>query len=240
MKLLSYCLISLVFCMAPPVEAQRTRASDPPDFSGIYSPAGLAVQPCGRNEWMLRSFETDLWCFGSNEGFPFSDAGLETWRAFSPIDDPVLGCIESFPRSAMRGRVMRITLGRNSAEIAYWFDNQWYVRAVHMNGAAPAADTPHSDFGYSTGKWVGDTLVVETTHTKGGPMFNDHKPSSPEARFTERFWRAPDGRNLLMDLAIDDPINYTKPFLLNRQEWIASPDRELSETECTPSSIWAR
>jgi hypothetical protein len=29
----------------------------------------------------------------------------------SPEDDPVLGCIESFPRSAMRGRVMKITLG---------------------------------------------------------------------------------------------------------------------------------
>ena len=70
-------------------------------------------------------------------------------------------------------------------------------------------------------------------------MFNDHKPSSPEARITERFWRAPDGRNLLMDVALDDPVNYTKPFLVNRQEWIYAPDAELSQTECTPSSIWS-
>jgi hypothetical protein len=70
-------------------------------------------------------------------------------------------------------------------------------------------------------------------------MFNDHKPVSEQGRTTERYWRAPDGRNLLMDIALDDPVNYTKPFLLNRQEWIAAPNTELDPTECTPSSIWA-
>jgi hypothetical protein len=42
-----------------------------------------------------------------------------------------------------------------------------------------------------------------------------------------------------MDIALDDPVNYTKPFLLNRQEWISAPNAELDPTECTPSSIWA-
>jgi hypothetical protein len=209
------------------------------DFSGIYRPAGLAVQPCGYNEWMRRSFETDKFCLGSDEGFPFSEQGKANWRAFSPIEDPVLRCIERFPRSAMRGRRMRITLGEQSSEIAYWFNRQWHVRTVHMGGPPAPPGTPHSDWGYSTGAWVGDALVIETTHTLGGPMFNDHKPSSEQSRFTERYWLAPDGRNLLMDLAIDDPVNYTKPFLVNRQEWIWSPDRPLDDTECTPSSIWS-
>lgn len=210
-----------------------------PDITGIYRPAGLAVQPCGANEWMRRSFETDEFCLGSNDGFPFSEQGLENWRSFSPIEDPVLRCIERFPRSAMRGRTMRIEARDQHIEIAYWFDRRWHTRTVYMDGRAPRPDMPHTDFGFSTGRWVGDTLIVETTHTIGGPMFNDHKPSSPEARITERFWPAPDGRNLLMDLALDDPVNYTKPFLVNRQEWIWAPDRVLSQTECTASSIWA-
>ena len=208
------------------------------DFSGVYRPAGLAVQPCGYNEWLRRSFETDRFCLGSDEGFLFTDAGLAAWRDYSPIEDPVLRCIESFPRSAMRGRPLRVVLGENVTEIAYWFNRQWHTREVRMNGSPAAADAEHTDFGYSTGHWSGDTLVVETTHTRGGPMFNDHKQSSPEARYTERFWIAPDGRNLLMDIAIDDPPYYSRPFLVNRQEWIAAPDRPLSQTECTPSSIW--
>jgi hypothetical protein len=209
-------------------------------FSGLYRPAGLEVQPCGRNEWMRHSFETDTFCMGSDDGFPFSPEGLERWKSFSPIDDPVLRCIEDFPRNAMRGRPMRVTIGDGVTEIAYWFNNEWFVRTVHMDGARPPADTPHTAAGYSVGRWVGDSLIVETTHTKGGPMFNDHKPNSRSARFTERYWRAPDGNNLLMDIALDDPEIYTKPFLLNRQEWIWSPEASLSTDACEPSSIWLR
>jgi hypothetical protein len=231
----------LVFACACGAVLAGCRPAVPPtpELAGIYRPQGLAVQPCGFNEWTRRSFETDLWCFGAEDGFPFTEAGREAWKSYSPIEDPVLRCIERFPRSAMRGRPMRLTIGEETSEIAYWFSARWHTRTVHMNGEPPPADMEHTDMGYSTGRWVGDSLIVETTHTIGGPMFNDHKQSSPDARFTERFWKAPDGRNLLMDLTIDDPAYYAKPFLLNRQEWIWAPDRELSDTECTPSSIWA-
>jgi len=216
-------------------------AADRPDFSGIYRPAGLEVQPCTRNEWMRRSFETDTFCGGDDTAFPFTAAGRERWKSYNVIDDPVLGCVEDFPRNAMRGRPMRVTLGEDVTELAYWFNNEWFVRTVHMNGAPAPADTPFTVTGYSTGRWAGDVLVVETTHTRGGPMFNDHKPNSTAAKFTERFWRAPDAQNLLMDIAIDDPETYTKPFLLNRQEWLAAePDYQLSEDKCEPSSIWER
>ena len=47
----------------------------PADFSGLYRPAGLEVQPCGRNEWMRRSFETDTFCGGDDSAFPFTARG---------------------------------------------------------------------------------------------------------------------------------------------------------------------
>ena len=210
----------------------------PPDFSGLYRPAGLEIQPCGANEWMRRNFDTDEFCLGSLDGWSFSEQGLGNWRTYSPIEDPVLRCRETFPRTAMRGRPMRITYGAETIEIAYWFGGKWTPRTLYMNEAPPAGAEP-SDLGRSVGRFVGDTLIVETTGFVAGPMFNDHKPVSAEARTTERYWRAPDGRNLLMDIALDDPVNYTKPFLLNRQEWIAAPDAVLDPSECTPSSIWA-
>ena len=64
-----------------------------PNFSGLYRPAGLEVQPCGRNEWMRRSFETDTFCAGDNSGFPYKPEAIERWKAYNVIDDPVLGCV---------------------------------------------------------------------------------------------------------------------------------------------------
>lgn len=235
---------AVLWCVASSVAVAActpTTTVEHPDLSGLYRPAGLEVQPCGRNEWMRRSFETDTFCNGDDSGFPFRPEGLAAWKAYNVIDDPVLGCVEDFPRNAMRGRPMRVTVGEQTTEIAYWFNNEWFVRTVHMDGGPPPADTPHSVTGYSRGRWSGDTLVVETTHTRGGPMFNDHKLNSPNATFTERFWRAPDGENLLMEIALDDAEYYTKPFVLNRQEWLAAPaDYELSRDKCEPSSIWER
>jgi hypothetical protein len=230
----------LLWCLGYAIWASACvqQSAETPDFSGIYRPAGLEVQPCGANEWMRRNFSTDDFCFGSLDGWPFSEQGLANWKSYSPIEDPVLRCRETYPRTAMRGRPMRITYGADVIEIAYWFGGEWHPRAVYMNQST-APSTRISDWGYSVGRFVGDTLVVETTHFVAGPMFNDHKPVSEQGRTTERYWRAPDGRNLLMDIALDDPVNYTRPFLLNRQEWIAAPNAELDPTECTPSSIWA-
>jgi len=233
------CLI-LLACLSLAAGAAAQTPREGPDLSGIYRAAGLPVQPCGFNEWMRRSLETDEFCFGALDGFPFSDQGLANWKAFSPIDDPVLRCRETYPRAAMRGRPLRIRYGEHAVEIAYWFGGKWYPRTVHLDHAAAPAGTQTSDFGYSVGRFVGDTLIVETTRFPAGPLFNDHKPVSAEARTIERFWRAPDGANLLMDIALDDPVNYAKPFLLNRQEWLAAPgDVQLDPTPCTPSSIWA-
>jgi hypothetical protein len=104
---------SVLAVLAGAANAQTGRASWP-DLTGIYRAGGLPVQPCGRNEWMLRSFETDQFCLGSNDGFPFSEQGLENWAACSPIDDPVLRCSETFPRTPMRGRPMRMSYGDES------------------------------------------------------------------------------------------------------------------------------
>jgi hypothetical protein len=224
--------------VAPPVQSQPP-SEERPALAGIYRAGGLPVQPCGRNEWMLRSFETDQFCFGSNDGFPLSEQGLANWAEYSPIDDPVLRCRETFPRTPMRGRTLRISYEGGGVEIAYWFGGRWIPRQIHLDRSAAPPGTAHSDFGYSVCEFRGDTLVVRTTHLLGGPRFNDHKPSSDRSVVTERFWRAPDGQNLMMDIALDDPVNYTRPFIVNRQEMINAADIELDPSECTPSSIWA-
>ena len=86
-------------------------------------------------------------------------------------------------------------------------------------------------YGYSIGKWEGDTLVVETTgfiddiwlDVRGSPMTN-------AAKVTERF-RRPNYGNLEIEITVDDPKAYTKPWTVKVNQRIM-PDTELIEFIC--------
>ena len=86
--------------------------------------------------------------------------------------------------------------------------------------------------GYSTGRWEGDTLVVETAG------FNDRTwldrlghPHSDAMRLTERFRRR-DAGHLEVDVTITDPKAYRTPITYKRQA-TAIPDEDLLEYFCT-------
>jgi hypothetical protein len=92
-------------------------------------------------------------------------------------------------------------------------------------------------YGYSVGRWEGDTLVVETNNLRGaedGPydgwMDVNGSPYSNQAKFTERF-RRPTFDHLQIDLTIEDPKAYTKPWTVRvDQRFLA--DEELIEFVC--------
>jgi hypothetical protein len=73
-------------------------------------------------------------------------------------------------------------------------------------------------YGYSVGRWEGDTLVVETNNLRGaetGPYDGwldvRGSPYTDQARFIERIRRPTYGK-LEIDVTLDDSKAYTKPF----------------------------
>ena len=85
--------------------------------------------------------------------------------------------------------------------------------------------------GYSKGRWDGDTLVVETHGFNGKTWLDDAgHPQSEGARVTERI-RRPDFWRLVVELTIDDPAMYAKPWTVT-QEFRFDPDGELIEYVC--------
>ncbi len=69
------------------------------------------------------------------------------------------------------------------------------------------------------GKWDGDTLVVETNGLRDGAWLDRNgSPMTDAAKMTERFRRINYGR-LEIELTVDDPKAYTKPWTvtLNQQ-----------------------
>jgi len=86
-------------------------------------------------------------------------------------------------------------------------------------------------YGYSVGRWDGDTLVVESVGFKDQAWLDEHgTPGSDRARVTERIRRLNYG-TLEIDVTVDDPKTFTKPFAFELQQRLM-PDTELIEFVC--------
>jgi len=87
-------------------------------------------------------------------------------------------------------------------------------REVYLDGR-PLPVNPNPTWnGYSTAHWDRDTLVVQTTGFRDG-MWLDRagSPLTDAAKITERL-RRPNFGKLDIDLTVDDPKAYTKPWTI--------------------------
>ena len=86
-------------------------------------------------------------------------------------------------------------------------------------------------YGYSVGRWDGDTLVVESVGFKDQAWIDERgTPATNQARVTERFRRLNYG-TLEIDVTVNDPKTFTKPFEFTLQQRLM-PDTELIEFVC--------
>ncbi len=74
--------------------------------------------------------------------------------------------------------------------IHVWAQTTEGHRVIWMDGRPhPPAWAPHSFRGFSTGKFVGNVLVVETTHMKQGWLRRNGTPESDQATMVDYFVR---------------------------------------------------
>jgi hypothetical protein len=86
------------------------------------------------------------------------------------------------------------------------------TRTIYMDGRPhPPEIAAHTWKGFSTGHYVGDMLVVETTHIKQGWIRRNGLPMSDKATMTEFFVR--NGEVLTRMWALHDPIYLTEPLV---------------------------
>ena len=114
-------------------------------------------------------------------------------------------------------------------------------RVVYMDGRAhPAADDLRPTYlGHSTGRWDGDTLVVDTVGFNEKQWVVGSYPTSEQLHMIERISR-PDLKTLSYEMTIDDPAVYTRPWSgkwtiteTTASKWIAGG--ELFEYICQDS-----
>jgi hypothetical protein len=106
------------------------------------------------------------------------------------------------------------------------------IRQIFTDGRPLPNNDPQPWFyGYSTGRWEGDTLVVESNgFVEDGWLDIIGTPLTEQAKLTERFRRVSYGR-MEIDITVDDPKAYTKPWTV-RHNQVLMPDEELLEFIC--------
>lgn len=109
------------------------------------------------------------------------------------------------------------------------------IRIVFMDGRPhPPEDAPHSKLGFSTGRWEGGTLVVETTHLEPATITNNGLSHSDKIRVFERFRLSEDGSTLLSTQEFEDPEvldNRGARFIA----WKRRPGDRVYPYDCDPS-----
>jgi hypothetical protein len=91
---------------------------------------------------------------------------------------------------------------------------QWQEqhRDIWMDGRPhPPEYAAHTWQGFSTGRWEGDTLVVSTTHLKGGWMRRNGLALTDRATMEDRFYRH--GDLLTHVYIISDPVYLSEPLV---------------------------
>jgi hypothetical protein len=106
-----------------------------------------------------------------------------------------------------------------------------HYRQIFTDGRALPKDPQPAWFGYSVGKWEGDTLVVDTTGFNEETWLDDGgHPHSGEMHVIERYRRRDFG-HMDLQITIDDPKAYTKPWTASMKMDLL-PDTELIEFIC--------
>jgi hypothetical protein len=146
-------------------------------------------------------------------------------------DDPEAHCLPTgVPR--MNPYPWRMVQSIDQKYIFVLFEGNIHsYRQIFLDGRKHPDDPDPTWYGHSTGKWEGDTLVVDTVGYNDKFWFGANKlPHTTKLHTIERFTRS-DANTLQWDITIDDPGSYAKPFTVRTRAHL-EPTWELMEYIC--------
>jgi hypothetical protein len=216
---------------APP---PRTPWGDP-DMSGIwerYRGFGADIENDDPNAPPQATF-FDL---GSNieEGLPYTEWAKqlkEARMADNMKDNPDALCLPIGHMQLHQHPQPHKIIQTPDLIVMIWESNGG-LRQVFMDGRSlPDNDPLPWWYGYSVGRWEGNTLVVETTGFRDDVWLDvNGSPLTVTGKITERFTRDTYG-HMNVDVTIEDPQAYTQPFTVRVEHGIML-DTNLIEFIC--------
>jgi hypothetical protein len=167
----------------------------------------------------------------SRARWPLNEKGKAALAADNSKESPQNRCVPvGAPMVMHYPAANRIEITRDVVNIHVdWMDAE---RVVYLDGRKPSANAKPTMQGFSTGKWEGKTLVVDTTHFAEHPEGNAMGlPSGLRKHLVERFTLTDDRQHLTYEFTLEDPDWFTAPITQSIQ-WDYRPDVEPSGTRC--------
>jgi hypothetical protein len=231
----------------PNLSAPAPRASDgTPDLSGMWItapgnaiPCGGGLVPCGIELPMSREgVNIGASLAGGLPYQPWAAEAIKRNMASSSKDDPHGVCLpDTFVRAYGLPHIVKFVQTPRLL-VALEEYNAMY-RQILLDGR-PLPEDPNPTWnGYSVGRWEGDTLVVDSIGFRDD-LWLDFRgsPLTSAGRVRERITR-PDFGHLNIEVTVDDPKAYTRPWTVTlRQQIIA--DTEINEEVCLENEKFMR
>jgi hypothetical protein len=147
-------------------------------------------------------------------------------------DKPQLHCMPHGVPDAMLVSNIPFKIVQTPGELMVLYEEFNQYRQIFTDGRSLPKDPNPAWFGYSIGKWEGDTFMVESAGFKEGTWLdNGGHPHTDALHLTERF-RRPNFGTLELDVAIDDSKAYPKAWKSVTIHFKLLPDTELIEHLC--------
>ncbi len=196
------------------------------------TPAATAVPATQRQSidgvWAMKRFAVSRYLG------VLTEEGERLRAAFDPVkDDPAIYCD---PASPVRFWVnvnepFEIKRDGNTVVVEHQFMDS--RRVIHLDATAPPPGTPRSTMGYSTGRFDGAALVVETTNFVAATLEPRYGVMhSADLKLTERIEVDEATQELKITWTIDDPIVFKEPH--TQQEIFVRTERWREPYDCKP------
>ena len=233
-----FCLLAARLACAPGVCAQNQKdhkSTHEGDLSGVWYPSSV-------NTFAFVYTDAQGQKLGA---LPLTPWGQEKMKGNHPIgsngytalnsNDPNVACLPpGVPNVYIHAYPVEIL--QVQGRTILFFEYGHFVRQIFTDGRDHPKDANPTWMGDSTGKWEGDTLVVDSTG------FNDKTwldvaghPHSEALHVIERMHR-PDHDTLLIDITIEDPQAYTTTLKTTRK-YILKPGWNIMEYICEDNQV---
>ena len=224
----------------PDLNAPTPRLPDgKPDFSGIWHAANPNRCVPGTGQFIECGTEIGGSRLNRNLGLdlpgglpyqPWAAALAKERAADDSRDDPHVRCLPDNPPRAWTLPHLTKAIHTPKLLVLLYEVNAMY-RQIFIDGRPLPEDPTPGWNGYSTARWDGDTLVVQTAGFRDNLWIDmGGSPMSDAAKMTERI-RRPNYGTLELEITIDDPKVYTRPFTINLTQNIEL-DTELIDEFC--------
>jgi hypothetical protein len=219
----------------PNLDAPAPRTpDDKPDLSGLW-------EPDTRGGTEVSTFQTDVvfppeWFnIGAQltAGLPFRPWARDlriARKANNSKDSPDAKCLPMGPFMDHSNRSPR-KIVQVAGLLVILYEKSFAYRQIFMDGRPLPTDPQPSFYGYSSGKWDGDTFVAQTVGLRDdGWADEEGSPITEAARVTEKFRRYNFG-NLEVEITVDDTKAYAAPWTVMLRQHIKF-DTDLLEYVC--------